>query len=128
MIDSFSISAISNSFGFGGHNSVVAFSAFKPWLPCLVFAVYVEHGFKSIEILFSLQLWGCLFYLSPSLYKSRRPLVQFVVIVTWQLAIRLCCVELFECSSKSLVWRYTEDRMSILPYCLSKDIYHQTCI
>lgn len=25
-----SISAISNSFGFGGHNSVVAFSAFKP--------------------------------------------------------------------------------------------------
>ena len=23
--------AISNSFGFGGHNSVVAFSAFKPW-------------------------------------------------------------------------------------------------
>lgn len=24
--------AISNSFGFGGHNSVVAFSAFKPWI------------------------------------------------------------------------------------------------
>lgn len=30
MIDSFCISAISNSFGFGGHNSVVAFSAFRP--------------------------------------------------------------------------------------------------
>lgn len=27
----FHFSAISNSFGFGGHNSVVAFSAFKPW-------------------------------------------------------------------------------------------------
>lgn len=81
-------SAISNSFGFGGHNSVVAFSAFKPWSSsCSGFLVGDKSCLFEILVVTSLLrlprflLAGVAAYLWSHLW-----FFFFLIIMSWILA------------------------------------------